>query len=143
MKKILTSLFFIGFISMSYAQKSVETTIRTLDSLESVAFIKQDFAILDKLWAKDMKVNNPRNTISMSAEQTGGLLKAGKIKHFSTERHIEQLFIKGKIVVVMGNEVVKETAEAQAYKRRFTNIWMKQKGEWQLTFRHANVICTP
>ena len=44
------------------------------------------------------------------------------------------------MVVVMGNEVVKNTATEPAYKRRFSNFWIKQDNSWKLTFRHANII---
>jgi hypothetical protein len=141
MKKTLTTLFFLGFTSLCFAQKSLEATIRALDSLEAAAFIKQDYAALDTLWATDLKVNNPRNTISLSATETGGLLKKGFIKHLSMARNIEQLFIKGdNMVVVMGNEVVQNTATEPVYKRRYSNFWMKEGNSWKLTFRHANIM---
>ena len=132
------------YTSIQAPVENVEATIRALDALETAAFIKQDYAALDTLWATDMKVNGPRNTISLSAAQTGELLKKGLIKHFSTERNIEQIFIKGdNMVVVMGSEVVKNTATEPAYTRRFTNFWMKQGNSWKLTFRHANIIGDP
>ena len=51
------------------------------------------------------------------------------------------------IVITMGYEnlVSKNDSPAtkagQIYKRRFTNIWMKKNGKWQLIARHASIIC--
>jgi hypothetical protein len=135
-------LFSLITLTSAFAQnKALETHIRGLDSLEAVAFIAENYVMLDKLWASDFKVNNPRNSISQSAAEVKGMLKAGKIKHFSLERHVEQVFIESDMVITMGNELVKNTAQGQAIKRRYTNIWMKKNGEWKLSFRHANIIC--
>ena len=57
MKKILTTLFLlrIALIGSAQTEKSIEATIRALDALEAIAFIKQDYAALDTLWASDLK----------------------------------------------------------------------------------------
>jgi len=60
-------------------------------------------------------------------------------------REIEEIKFYGDTVIVMGSEVVTPAQGApragQTIRRRFTNIWMKRKGKWWLTARHANVIC--
>ena len=51
------------------------------------------------------------------------------------------------IVITMGFEIFVSRNDlpgakaGQAYKRRFTNIWMKKKGKWQQIARHASIIC--
>ncbi|MBC8111335.1 MAG: nuclear transport factor 2 family protein [Verrucomicrobia bacterium] len=142
MKKIALFIFFsvISF-TVSAQNKALEAKIRGLDSLDAVAFIAENYVMLDKLWASDFKVNNPRNSISQSAAEVKGMLKAGKIKHVSLERHVEQVFIEQDMAITMGHEFVKNTAESKPFKRRYTNIWLKKDGEWKLSFRHANIIC--
>ena len=48
------------------------------------------------------------------------------------------------IVLLMGLETVKAKGKApfagQTVRRRFTNIWMKREGRWQLTARQATII---
>ena len=47
----------------------------------------------------------------------------------------------------MGKETLVPTGSApmagQTVNRRYTNIWTKEKGNWILIARHANVICEP
>lgn len=121
-------------------EEEVKNTIKKLDIEEAIAFTALDFTILDKLWASNFRVNNPRNSISLSAEEVRQGLKTGRIKHLSIDRHIEQIFFQETMVVTMGNEDVKE-ADGHIVKRRYTNVWLKQGNDWKLSFRHANLVC--
>lgn len=121
-------------------EDDLKNTIIDLDLKEAIAFTALDFATLDKFWATDFKVNNPRNSISLSAEEVRQGLKTGRIKHQSIDRHNEQVFIREAMVITMGNEDVKE-ANGSMVKRRYTNVWQKQGGDWKLSFRHANLVC--
>jgi hypothetical protein len=54
---------------------------------------------------------------------------------------------QNNLVITMGHETLvannasRAATAGQVYKRRFTNIWMKKNGKWQLIARHASVIC--
>ncbi len=100
---------------------------------------------LDKIWAEDFTVNSPRNEIAKGRAEVVKLVRAGIIKYSSFVREIETIMFHGNTVIVMGLETVKPIGNAplagQTVRRRFTNIWMKKKGKWLLTARHANVIC--
>ena len=69
------------------------------------------------------------------------------IDYSTYEKVIERMQFQKNIVITMGHETLvskndTRTAKAgQVYKRRFTNIWMKKNGKWQLIARHASVIC--
>ena len=73
-----------------------------------------------------------------------GLVRAGILDYASFEREIEAVLIHGDTAILMGLETVKPRNKAplagQTVRRRFTNIWMKRDGRWQLTARQATVI---
>ena len=118
----------------------VEQKIRELEEAEAV--LKHDSTTLEKIWAEDFTVNTPANII--------GTRKRGdriRLYYSMLERNIEKLIVfDNNTVITMGNEVVKPTGEmpmaGQVLHRRYTNIWMKRNGEWQMAARHANIICT-
>ncbi len=124
---------------------ALEQEIRKLDVAEAEALLNKDVAALEKLWAEDFTVNNPQNQISTGRKQVLDRVRSGSIKYSSFVREIESVGIYGDTVIVMGLEVVSPTGNTpragQTLRRRYTNIWMKRKGNWLLTARHANVIC--
>ncbi len=143
MKKLLFITLFLSLVVVGFSQsnESIENTVRRLDSLEKVSFLNSDLAALDTLWAADMVVNNPRNTVSRGSAETRELLKKGIIKHNGFERYIEHLVVKNEtMVIVMGHEMMQDKPGDATYKRRFTNIWLKQGSSWKLAIRHANKI---
>src|SRR5215210_3875415 len=125
--------------------KALEQTIRKLELEESVAVVRSDVAALEKLWAEDFTVNNPNNQISRGRKEVLDRVRSGLIKYSSFVREIESVGFYGDTVIVMGLEVVTPIGNApgagQTLRRRYTNIWMKRKGNWLLAVRHANVIC--
>ena len=122
-----------------------EQTVRRLELAESDAVLRGDVAALEKLWAEDFTVNNPQNQISRGRKEVLERIRSGLLKYSSFVREIESVGVYGDTVIVMGLEVVTPTGNnpgaGQALRRRYTNVWMKRKGNWLLTARHANVIC--
>ncbi len=100
---------------------------------------------MNKLLAEDFTVNNPRNEVIKGREEVYALMRKGTINYSSFAREPEAFLIYGGTVVVMGRETIKSAGNAsgaeQVVRRRYTNIWMKKKGKWLLTARHASVIC--
>ena len=125
--------------------KALEQTIRKLELEESDAVVRSDVSALEKLWAEDFTVNNPNNQISRGRKEVLDRVRSGLIKYSAFVREIESVGFYGDTVIVMGLEVVIPIGNApragQTLRRRYTNIWMKRKGNWLLTARHANVIC--
>ena len=123
----------------------VEQTIRRLELAESDAVLRGDVAALEKLWAEDFTVNNPQNRISRGRKEVLDRVRSGLLGYSSFVREIESVGFHGDTVIVMGLEVLTPTGNdpraGQTLRRRYTNIWMKRKGNWLLTARHANVIC--
>ena len=137
-------IFIIPGLVLAQAKHSnaVEQEIRKLEEEQVDALLRDDVATIKRNWAEDYVVNNPFNEV-VDARQ--GPIQAGTLRYSSFIQEIERVLIRGEVVIVMGRETVvpKGTSpdSGKTINRRFTNIWMKRKGKWLLTARHANVIC--
>ncbi len=140
MKKIIISLFLLAAMPTVFAQSKVQDEIKALEKQEVEAFLNQDYKALDKLWDRDLIVNSAKNTIEHNAQEVKDLLKRGIIKNAEMTREVEQVLIKGKMAVSMGNEKVK-SMQGQVVLRRYTNIWLKTKTGWKMTASQHSIIC--
>jgi hypothetical protein len=148
MKKLAITLICLLSTSYMYAQQAEsETIIRKLEETERQAVLKQDTATLQKIWSSALIVNAPSNRVVLSTGRVADRPVVAKPRYSVFTREIEQLLIKGDIVFSMGNEVVVPVGDdpkaGRSVKRRYTNIWIKENGNWKLAARHANEICEP
>jgi ketosteroid isomerase-like protein len=143
-----TILFLIlGFYLLApantFAQQSDDTIIRTLEEKEREAILKSDTLQLSNLMSKQIVVQNPENAI-VGFRQIMDRIKSGKIDYSAFERRIDNIAFVNSIAIVMGLETLipqGNTKDAgKTVKRRFTNVWTKEKDGWKLTARQATVI---
>lgn len=75
--------------------------------------------------------------MTLSRRELLDMVNRGAIRFSSFTRYIEHMVVKKDLAVTMGSEEVLFTRSVpqagQTFKRRFTNIWLKQNGEWKLT----------
>jgi ketosteroid isomerase-like protein len=116
-----------------------EQDILSREEENRVAFLAADLATLDRLWTDDFVVNSPLNLINDKAG-TLTLLQAGRIRHSSMRVQVERIVRHGDVVVVMGADEVTDGPEDVLSRRRFTNMWRNDGGEWRCFARHANVV---
>jgi ketosteroid isomerase-like protein len=109
--------------------------IRRLDDEVREAFLKVDLTTLERFLADDFLVTNPFNRV-LNKSQVLEALAAGRIKHTAYEREIEHLRVGADTAVVMGRETVVDDGETTH--RRYTEIWRRREGRWQVIARHAN-----
>ena len=125
------------------AQVSEDSLIHRLEDRERIAILKGDTIALSKLMSKKIVVHNPENTI-VGLGQIMERIRIGKISYSSFERSIDTIVFVNEIAVVMGEETIIPKGVTQnagkTIKRRFTNIWTKENGDWKLTARQATII---
>ncbi|MEP7268139.1 MAG: nuclear transport factor 2 family protein [Saprospiraceae bacterium] len=149
---MIKSFFSLAFListllTNGQTRAKTEVEIRKLEQTVVMAILKADTNTLKQVWAPEFMVNNPRNDISANLNAVIQTLKSGMINYITFERVIEQMQFQKNIVITMGNETfvsrndIPGANAGQTYKRRFTNIWMKKKGNWQHIARHASIIC--
>jgi ketosteroid isomerase-like protein len=147
MKKlmIIQLVFLLAFHSNGQNNNSgVEAEIREWEKKEHTAMLNQDALTLQQIWAADFMVNAPFNRVTMGSQEVIDLVKKGVISYSSFTRNIEQIMVKGDMVITMGSEEVVPKGNipgaGKTVHRRYTNIWTKQNNTWKLTARHANEI---
>ena len=145
MKRLLLLAAALVVTNLSAQDNSVETEIRRLEQLEVQAVLKNDSAMLLKLWDDHFTVNAPGNTINFAGKTTLDR-PALKMTRAVFTREVEYVTVKDAFAFSMGSETVQpssgQSGTATIIKRRFTNIWEKQASGWKLVGRHANEICT-
>ena len=149
MTKYIFLLAFTISIFPANAQNNskTEAEIRRLEQAGATAILNGDTNMLKQIWAPEFLVNTPRNEITGTRDSILLIQKAGLIDYSTYEKVIERMQFQKDIVITMGHETLVSKTDSpaakagQVYKRRFTNIWMKKNGEWQLIARHASVIC--
>lgn len=145
-------IFLIAFLISTFSinaqgNSKIESEIRALEQTGSTAILNGDTNTLRQIWAPEFLVNTPRNEITETRDSILLIQKAGMIDYSTYEKVIERMQFQKDIVITMGHETLvskKDTPAVKAgqvYKRRFTNIWMKKDGKWQLIARHASIIC--
>jgi len=115
-----------------------EEEIRRIEEECRAAFLARDIGRLRGMWAETLAVNSPLNRIH-DREQVLDLLARGIIRHETMEQTIERIVRHGDVVVVMGEDVVKNPGE-EPVRRRFTNVWRDFDGSWKLVARQATHI---
>ena len=124
-----------------------EAEIRRLEQTGVTAILNGDTNTLKQIWAPEFLVNTPRNEVTGSRDSVLLLQKAGLIDYSTYEKVIERIQFQKDIVITMGHENLVSKKDlpfakaGQVYKRRFTNVWMKKQGRWQLVARQASIIC--
>lgn len=136
----------LGIICSAYAQSSdQEKIIRELEQKEVIAVLEKDTATLMQIWSDDFTVNNPLNKISKPGVTTLDRPVINRFNYSTFNRTIENVMIMNETAITMGSEIVIEKGPdgnpGRTVNRRYTNIWMKEGGDWKLTARHANIIC--
>ena len=148
---LLATVVFIFATGLAAGQKvrrneALEREIRKLDLAHAEAILRRDVDALSKLLAEEVTTNHPTNKIVNESEGIFELIRTGVINYSSFVRVPETFLFYKDMVIVMGNETITPTGKApgagQTVRRRYTNIWMKTKGKWLLTVRHAHIICS-
>ena len=115
--------------------------IEILEQREAQAMLSADVSTLRTLWADDLIVNSTSNLIA-GKQILLAMIKSGRLKLRTYERHPVRIVPFGDVVVATGNEVsrlVGDTAEFKLF-ASYMNVWTKRDGNWQLVARHVGVI---
>ena len=147
MKKTIIIIAISISLSIVNAQNNaaIEASIKELEQMSVKAILDSDTITLKKIWAPEFMVNTPRNDIAENRNAVLNIQRTGLINYSSFTRVIEKIQIQNDVVITMGYEtfIAKENLPqaGQNLKRRFLNVWMKQKGEWRHVARQASIIC--
>ena len=125
-----------------------EARVRELDDQERIAVLKRDVPV-ERLWSEQLTVNAPNNQVVVGRRANLDMFVHSGIINFSRfDRQIEFVRADGDFVFIMGLETVTPISDApsaglvagRTIQRRFTNIWKRERSDWRIVARHANVI---
>jgi len=115
----------------------VEQAIRQLDNERIQAQIGADVATLDRIYADDFIGVGPSGTVRTKPQVlldfTSGDLKFQSI---TTEEVQVRVYENTAVETGLSTMVGQDRGKAVPRDTRFTRVWIKQKGHWQLVANH-------
>jgi hypothetical protein len=131
------------------AQQTVSDAraLAALDARQKDMVARADIDGLAALASPDLRINAPTNRI-LTRDQFIAMMRGGQIGAEAFERSVESATVSGTIGIVMGHEIFTPTATSELgktygalpLKRRYTNIYVLNDGQWRWLARHANVL---
>jgi ketosteroid isomerase-like protein len=101
-----------------------------------------DFTTLETLWAPDMVVNSPGNTI-LTRAQLFQSIRDDKLAYSSVKATTDAFSVSKDVAVEMGHENLVMSNGPMAGKpliRRYTDIWQKHGETWVQIARQATYV---
>src|SRR5947209_4883918 len=114
-------------------RRSVEQAIRQLDHERIQAQIGADAVALDRIYADDFIGVGPSGTVRTKAQVISDFT-SGDLKFQSITTDDVQVRVYGNTAVETGRSTMNGQDRGKAVPRdtRFTRVWVKQLGRWQL-----------
>jgi ketosteroid isomerase-like protein len=121
--------------------EQIKKEILKVEEERAQALEKGDLAVLDRILADDYVYVNVFGELSNKAGRLG-TTRSGVSKHESLTEDDFQLHVYGDTVVMTGRAsgLVKYRGKINNKARRFTNVYMKQGGQWRLVAHQATTI---
>ena len=136
-----TSIAFAQRQSVSKDQRSsVEQEIRRLDDKRIQAQVNADAAALDRIYADDFIGVGPSGTVRTKPQVISDFT-SGDLKFQSITTDEVRVRVYGNAAVETGLSTMVGQDKGKAVPRdtRFTRVWIKQLGHWQLVANHYSL----
>ncbi len=119
----------------------IEQVIRRLENERREAILHSDVKALDGLMADDFVVTTINGRVFHKADELA-LYRDGSRKLQSWDADDIKVRVYGDVAVVTGRATVKDSLgdRIRDFQFRFTHLWAKAQGRWQLIVRHATEI---
>jgi len=126
---------------------SVADVIRRDDELNE-ATSRGDAQTAGSFYAEDFVLNGPANRFQNRAETLAVIGRTASspeaFRYASYERTVEAACVRDELVVLMGSEITvseggRPEFDGKSISRRFTDVWLKEGGEWRKLARQSTV----
>ncbi len=138
----------IGFASLhAHARESREARhLKELARLESVwnkAHLRGDADALDQIWANDLIVTVPDMPL-MDKSEALAIIRSGKMKFRRYQTSDVRTRVYGDTAVVTGQLSRELESASKAFEDdwRFTKVYVRRKGRWQVVAWHGSHVGT-
>jgi ketosteroid isomerase-like protein len=126
------------------SKRNVEGQLIELERQLSEALVRQDAAVLDRLWSNDLVFTFPNGKVSNKAQRLAGQKPAAQPTQSESETSNDEVrvYLYGNTAVVTVLSTWSGKANNQAYSSQFqaTHVWAKQQGRWQLVAAHVSPV---
>ena len=142
-----TITLFLSFGSLSgLTQQNKEMAIRNMDRHNAETLVKKDTTELKRYLAKDFLLNGSNNKVSFGDERIISAIKNGRFRYKQFDVVTDTIyFISENTAISMGSETAvfenEDPLNELVQKRRYTNIWIREKDGWKLKSRHSSLVC--
>ena len=118
-------------------KKIVEQVIRKLDNERIQAQIHADAVALEQIYADDFIGVGPSGTVRTKPQVIADFT-SGDLKFQSITTDDVQVRVYGTAAVETGRSTMEgqDKGKAVPHDTRFTRVWIKQQGRWQLVANH-------
>jgi ketosteroid isomerase-like protein len=151
MRNILSVVLLItlsAFPALAQAQKSRKASLDTerqlieLERQMSEALVKQDAAVLDRLWSNDLVFTFPNGKISNKAQRLAGQKPSAESSQSSNINDRVNVYVYDNTAVVTVLSTWRGKAGTQEFSDQYqaTHVWVKQQGRWQLVAAHVSQL---
>jgi ketosteroid isomerase-like protein len=134
----------IGFQSQPQPDTSEVKELMRLELLWNEAHEKGDASVLEKLWADDLEVTVPRMPV-MSKSDVLGFARSGRMKFQRYQTSDLKVRVYGDAAVVSGRLQRTRTLSDKTVNDdwRFTKLYIRREGRWQVVAFHASEAAQP
>ena len=124
-------------------RRNVEQVIRRLDHERIQAQIDADAVALNRIYAADFIGIGPSGTMRTKAQVTADFT-SGDLKFQSIATDDVQVRVYGNTAVEVGRSTMigQDRGKTVPRDNRFTRVWVKQHGNWQLVANHYSLLVT-
>ena len=121
---------------------SVEAELIELERQLSEALVKQDAAVLNRLWSKDLVFTFPNGHVSNKAQRLAGQKPSAESAQSTNTNEEVKVHLYGNTAVVTVLSTWKGKAGTEEYSDQYqaTHVWVKQQGRWQLVAAHVSQV---
>jgi len=125
-------------------KRSVEGQLIELERQLSAALVREDAAVLDRLWSNDLVFTFPNGKVSNKAQRLAGQKPAAQPSQSESETTNDEVkvYLYGNTAVVTVLSTWSGKENNQEYRSQFqaTHVWVKQEGRWQLVAAHVSPV---
>jgi len=134
----------IGLQSQPQPDTSEVKVLMRLESLWNEAHEKGDASALEKLWADDLEVTVPRMPV-MSKSDVLGFARSGRMKFQRYQTSDLKVRVYGDAAIVSGRLQRTRTLNGKTVDDdwRFTKLYIRREGRWQVVAFHASEAAQP
>jgi ketosteroid isomerase-like protein len=132
--------------NLTRSNLKVERELIELEHQLSDALVRQDAAVLDRLWSEDLVFTFPSGQVSSKAQRLAGQKPSAQPSQSdSATSNINdqvKVHLYGNTAVVTVLSTWKGKAGGQDYSSQFqaTHVWAKQQKRWRLVAAHVSQV---